>query len=55
MQFFYKSFGTVHTFWEGHKDMIKSPNFFDSKKQFQIKFGQLLLAFSEYLNFKAGA
>ena len=38
----------------GHNTILKSPNFFDASKHFQIEFGDFVKfsAFSEYMNMK---
>ena len=41
--------GKVLLFWEEHNTILKSPNFFDASKYFQIEFGDFVKfsAFSE--------
>ena len=52
--FFWRNiFFKVHIFWEGHKNMTKSPYFFWRYKNKKIiwRFCHILAAFSKYMNF----
>ena len=51
---FLHSFCKVHIFWDGHKNLNKSPTFFLTITSKEIgRFFQIFLTFSEYMNFSS--